>query len=744
MRNKILFFSILLIQNVFGQNPIIPAPTQFDYTSGVLKIQNLVIDTNTLSPELAHYFKKTIEDLYHLPVVYSETNTTINFKQIQNKNEGYYELEVDSIIRISYTSKASCFSGLVSLIQLLNTINSNNELRKCKISDAPKFDWRGLHLDVSRHFFSVDEVKRFIDLMALYKFNKFHWHLTDDQGWRIEIKKYPLLTEVGGTRDSTIVGHYSKNPREYDVNEYSGFYTQEDIKEVIKYAMDRQIDVVPEIEMPGHSRAALSAYPNLSCTKEVMPVPGVWGVFNEVYCSKPETLQFLKDILNEVVALFPYEYIHIGGDEAPKYNWKKCSNCQQLIQDKGLIDEHGLQSYFITQIDEFVSSKGKRIIGWDEILEGGLSPNAAVMSWRGEQGGIEAAQLKHPVVMTPTTYCYFDYYQSSHPSEPLAIGGFLPLNKVYQFNPIPKELSQEFHQYILGGQANLWTEYIIDFDQLMYMTYPRALALSQSVWSMNKPEYEVFETNYLDFHEAFLTKLNVNYSKAIHQPTEKIERTPDGLKIQYQSVIPNNEIQLKSCDPIHEMKVKVNPFLIDRPEFSKDVWECIELSIKDNSYKNTYNYKLHPGIGLPITISPAPHKKFNNNGSLNLVDGVKGVRPWKGSQWLGFTEKEVTLEIDLLSIEKIDGVSIGFLKDEGSWIYLPEAVSIYTSKKGVKWKLLQMDCKVDFEDFTFHKRINKRYMKLVITAMDRIPEGKDGQGNIPWTFIDEVELIITE
>jgi hexosaminidase len=306
-----------------------------------------------------------------------------------------------------------------------------------------------LHLDVSRHFFSVDEVKRFIDLMALYKFNTFHWHLTDDQGWRIEIKKYPKLTEIGAFRDSTVIGHYSDRPRKYDVTQYGGYYTQDEVREVVAYAKDRFITVVPEIELPGHSRAALAAYPELSCTGMEQGVEGLWGIFDDIYCSKQETIDFMKDVLDEVVDLFPSEYIHIGGDEAPKTRWKSCPNCQKVIAENGLKDEHELQSYFIGQMDEFLTSKGKKLIGWDEILEGGLSPNAAVMSWRGLKGGIEAARQKHEVVMTPTTYCYFDYYQSGHPSEPVAIGGFLPLEKVYQFEPVPKELSEEEARFII-------------------------------------------------------------------------------------------------------------------------------------------------------------------------------------------------------------------------------------------------------------------------------------------------------
>ncbi|NBR16306.1 MAG: beta-N-acetylhexosaminidase, partial [Crocinitomicaceae bacterium] len=325
--------------------------------------------------------------------------------------------------------------------------------------------------------------KKFIDLMSIYKFNTFHWHLTDDQGWRIEIKKYPKLTEIGAWRDSTVENHYSTFPRTYEKKKYGGFYTQEQIKEIVNYASSKYITVVPEIEMPGHARAALAAYPEFSCTEKQQGVEGLWGVFDDIFCAKTESINFLQDILSEVIELFPGEYIHIGGDEAPKTRWQKCSKCQEIIKENSLKNEHELQSYFIGQMDVFLSSKGKKIIGWDEILEGGLSPNAAVMSWRGYEGGIEAAKQGHYVIMTPGSHCYFDHYQGRGKDEPLAIGGFTPLEKVYEFNPIPSILNTSEASFILGAQANLWTEYIADFDKLMYMAYPRAIALSQVLWN---------------------------------------------------------------------------------------------------------------------------------------------------------------------------------------------------------------------------------------------------------------------
>ncbi|HNM28087.1 MAG TPA: family 20 glycosylhydrolase, partial [Saprospiraceae bacterium] len=332
----------------------------------------------------------------------------------------------------------------------------------CTIADAPRFAYRGLHLDVGRHFFPVEYIKRYIDLMAFHKVNVFHWHLTDDQGWRIEIKKYPKLNTVAVCRDSTLIGHNADQPRRFDGKPYCGFYTQEEIKEVVAYARERFITIVPEIEMPGHALAALSAYPELGCTGGPYKAAGSWGVFEDVFCAgNDETFRFVEEVLAEVCALFPGPYVHVGGDECPKTRWKNCPKCQARMKAEGLKDEHELQSYFIRRAENILAAHGKKLIGWDEILEGGLAPSATVMSWRGTEGGIAAAREHHDVIMTPTSNCYLDYYQSKNvDNEPLAIGGYLPIEQVYAYEPVPDELTPEETRYILGVQANVWTEYI--------------------------------------------------------------------------------------------------------------------------------------------------------------------------------------------------------------------------------------------------------------------------------------------
>jgi hexosaminidase len=382
------------------------------------------------------------------------------------------------------------------------------------IADAPRFAYRGVMFDVGRYFYPLSFLKEYIDVLALYKINTFHLHLTEDQGWRVEIKKYPKLQEISAWRKESIVGHYSDKPRKYDGKRHGGFYTQEELKDLVKYAQDRFITIIPEIEMPGHSQAVLAAYPQFGCKDTTYEVSTTWGVHKDVFCPNEATFTFLEDVLTEVMEIFPSKLIHIGGDEVPKDRWKESAYAQELIRKHDLKDEHGLQSYFIQRMEKFLNSKGRAIIGWDEILEGGLAPNATVMSWRGEKGGIAAARQKHPVIMTPNTYLYLDYYQTKEgrKKEPVAIGGFLPLEKVYSFNPVPAALTAEEAQYILGPQANIWTEYISTPEQAFHMTYPRACALAEVAWTPQaQKDYSDFSRR-LKQHVRHLEKRQVKYA----------------------------------------------------------------------------------------------------------------------------------------------------------------------------------------------------------------------------------------
>ncbi|MGN6181446.1 MAG: family 20 glycosylhydrolase [Mucilaginibacter sp.] len=421
---------------------------------------------------------------------------------------------------------AGLFYGIQTLVQLIDDQGSATITLPCvQITDYPRFGYRGLMLDVCRHFFPVEFVKKYIDLMAAYKLNNFHWHLTDDQGWRIEIKKYPRLTEIGSQRAQTLIGNYhDRFPQQFDNTPYGGYYTQDQIREVVKYAADRYINVIPEIEMPGHSSAALAAYPELSCDPNYpYKVSETWGVFHDTYCPSDKTFAFLEDVLTEVMDLFPSKYIHIGGDEAPKDAWKKSAFCQHLCKKLGLRDdrtsskEDKLQSYFIQRIEQFVNSKGRSIIGWDEILEGGLSPNATVMSWRGESGGIAAAQQNHNVIMTPgSAGLYLDHGQGKLSDEPLTIGGNEPLSKIYSYNPTPLSLTPDQQKHIIGVQANLWTEYIATEAKVEYQLLPRMFALSEIAWTpLANKNFADFAHNRLPQHLAWLDKNGFDY----HVPT---------------------------------------------------------------------------------------------------------------------------------------------------------------------------------------------------------------------------------
>jgi hexosaminidase len=417
-------------------------------------------------------------------------------------------------VTLTAPTAAGRFYGLQTLQQLVDAARaaqpSAAAVNAMTIADAPRFPYRGMHLDVARHFESVAFVKRYIDLMSRYKLNTFHWHLTDDQGWRIEIKKYPRLTTVGACRAETMV-EKNFNPYKGDRLRHCGHYSQADIKEVVAYAAARHVTVIPEIEMPGHAVAAITAYPELACTAGPFAVMTIWGVSDDILCPSEKTFAFLEDVLTEVLALFPSQMIHIGGDEAPKVRWKASPLAQEIIKREGLKDEHELQSWFIKRIDTWLTARGRRLIGWDEILEGGLAPGATVMSWRGISGGIDAARLGRDVIMTPGSHLYLDHYQGDARFEPLAIGGLTTLDRVYSFEPIPDVLTADEAKHILGAQGNVWTEYLRTPTAVEYMAYPRALALAEVVWSpREKREWRSFEQR-LPYALRTLDRLKVNY-----------------------------------------------------------------------------------------------------------------------------------------------------------------------------------------------------------------------------------------
>jgi hexosaminidase len=501
--------------------PLVPYPVKAEkLTKGYLINTSTVIVSSKEAWEYAVLLQENILRHFGLDLAIKDENARVktHFIRVWFNSDtvpSSYKLESNpQYIEINAGDRAGLFYGIMTLIQLFPADPAGRTIPGVFIHDFPRFSWRGMHLDCSRHFFTTEEIKKYLDYMALYKMNVFHWHLTDDQGWRPEIKKYPLLTQISSQRKETLIGRPSSHNC-FDGKPYGGFYTQEEMKDIVAYAAKRHITVVPEIEMPGHSLAVLAAYPGLSCTGGPFETGTYWGVFDDVFCAgNEETFRFLEDILTEICDIFPGQYIHIGGDECPKHRWKECSRCQQRMKEENLKDEHELQSYFIQRIEKFLNTKGKQIIGWDEILEGGLAPNAAVMSWRGTQGGIEAARMKHYVVMTPGNPCYFDHYQhSDKEKEPLAIGGYNPLDAVYSYEPVPQELNAEESAFILGAQGNMWTEYMPVFSHVEYMALPRMAALSEVLWSPAAGK------NYGNFLERLriqilqLEKKGVNYRK---------------------------------------------------------------------------------------------------------------------------------------------------------------------------------------------------------------------------------------
>lgn len=525
-----LFIAALLFISISGvsQVSIIPEPVSIEPGTGSFRLSSkscIVIKDEGLRIS-ANFLNSYLKELYgfELPVRSTDdrNSITLTVKRFIKapENGSHYTLTVKSDrIVIDGDAYEGVFYGVQSLVQLMPPVKIRKfVIPAVVIDDAPRFNYRGLMLDCGRHMFPVAVVKKFIDFLALHKMNYFHWHLTEDQGWRIEIKKYPELMSKGAYRNGTVIGRYPGTGNTHE--RYGGYYSQEEVKEIVRYAADRYVTVIPEIEMPGHAQAALASYPELGCTGGPYEVRQTWAVSDQVFCAgNDKTFEFLQNVIDEVVALFPSPYLHVGGDECPKDSWKKCPKCQKRMQDLGIKDEHALQSYFVQRMEKYINSKGKTIIGWDEILEGGLAPNAIVMSWRGEEGGIEAAGLKHQVIMTPSPYVYLDYSQHKQ-EDSLTIGGYISLARVYNYEPVPKQLTSEQAKYILGGQANLWTEYIDNASKLEYMLFPRATALSEVLWSpKSKKDWAAFEKKLpLQFKRYDFWK--INYSKTYETVTE--------------------------------------------------------------------------------------------------------------------------------------------------------------------------------------------------------------------------------
>lgn len=627
------------------------------------------------------------------------------------------------------------------------------EIQCVTINDAPRFGYRGLHLDEGRYFFGVETVKKYLDIMEVHKLNKFHWHLTEDQGWRIEIKKYPRLTEVGSIRKGTCV---KKNFQSHDGVPYGEglWYTQDQIREIVAYAAAKGIDVIPEIDLPGHMLAALAAYPELGCTGGPYEVWTRWGVSEDVLCAGNEAIYtFLEDVLTEVCDLFPYEYIHIGGDECPKTRWETCPKCQAKIKELGLKDqdgqkaEHYLQSYVISRIEKFLNSKGRSVIGWDEILEGGIAPNATIMSWRGETGGLEAARQGHDAIMTPNTYFYLDYYQSKDiANEPFGIGGYLPLERCYSYEPYPAEMTDEEKSHIIGVQANVWTEYISTEDHVFYMLLPRLAALAEVQWcNADRKDWDRFYNAADDFCDIYST-MGYNYAKHVLQVKSDLkvdaEKKEAVVTLSAQGDAPIY-YTLDGKTPTSRSKLYTGPITVTE---SCQV-EAVAMNKGVEKDVLTIDIPLHKALGKSVTWSRRPHPRYVSGLPESLVDGIRGPQIFKSEEWGAWNGGPVSLTIDMEQTEPYSSVTVGMISDKPSYVFFPEKIVVEVSEDGENFREVAVaDNGVENEtdpdmlkDFTLtFPETSARYIKVTIEPVKNIPDWHYAAGRRTYVFVDEL------
>ena len=795
MKKFTLFLFVVISAQVSGQTVnITPLPVKVTQQTGtfVLTKNTVLVLNDDAEKASADFLNIYLNKIYGFSLQVSKSATT-NYIRFTTRrfvqapeNPGRYIMQVKAGgVDIEGDTYQGTFYGLQSLIQLLPTAKSQSLTIPCvSIEDYPRFQYRGLHFDVCRHFFPVEFIKKYIDYIALHKLNYFHWHLTDDQGWRIEIKKYPKLTSVGGLRNGTIIGRYPGKGN--DNIPYGGFYTQEEIKDVVAYAEKRFVTIVPEIEMPGHASAAIASYPWLSCfpdQKTKIPdnmisnasrratgklVQETWGVFDDVFCAgNDSTFSFLQDVIDEVITLFPAKYLHIGGDESPKTHWKICPRCQHRIKDLKLKDEHELQSYFIQRMEKYINGKGKTIIGWDEILEGGLAPNAIVMSWRGEQGGIEAAKQDHEVIMTPGSHVYFDHTQRKN-EDSVTIGGFTPIEKVYGYEPLPKELSADKHKFILGAQANLWTEYIKNTRKVEYMIFPRLSALSEILWTpKEKRDFKHFERR-LPANFKRYELWGANYSNAYYDITASIKPSPtyDGLiwSLQSKGLDKNAQIRISTDNMAGQNTASKTSgvsgdyriFTYTKPlAINKSAQYNASLLLKTPTGAQAeccglrQKFFLNKATGKKITISAEPSTTYPGNvGAFGLINGALSEKGFNSPEWLGWMGTDMEAVIDLVKSVAVSSVQVHVLDQSQSQIWLPASVEVSISRDGKNYAAAGSSMKFEKDNSGFASGFYKvefptttaRYIKVVAKNNGVIAEGNRFAGSKAWLFVDEIQV----
>jgi hexosaminidase len=745
--NKIIKDVVIISEPTVANYTIVPKPEHLSVDSGffLLNSSTVILVDDRFSP--AQELKEQVKDLQNFGInklgiefkttSFAGSNPTILLSIIPDGflEDESYGIGIDSnILTIKSKHPSGISRGLATLKQLalLNEHNGNYFIPNVNITDTPEFEHRGLLLDCSRHFFSKEVILKYIDLLALYKMNVLHWHLTEDQGWRLAIDKYPNLTKIGAYRT------------ELDGSRYGGYYSKEDIKQIVSYASKKHIEIIPEIELPGHSQAAIAAYPHLSCTGEHVDVANDWGVFKDIYCAGNDSVfVFLEDVLTEVIELFPSKYIHIGGDEAPKVRWEECDKCQKRMAANNLADEHELQSYFIKRIQKFLNSKGKQIIGWDEILEGGLADGAIVQSWRGMEGGKEAVKHGNKAIMSPTSHAYFDYDLKA-----------IDLEKVYSFNPVPEGLSHEEEQLIIGGECNMWTEHVPDENNLDSKVFPRILAMAEVLWSGSVSNFE--QKNYTEFNKrlqnqyTILDKYNVNYGEESLPMAYFLKPSEEGSYMTlypYDSTITlQYRMKCDLCDTL--FKIYESTFRINHTSL-----------LQVQPYKNN---KIYGGIiKIPFDVHAAVNKNveyetpfsewYTAGGNKGLVDSKLGTLDFRDGSWQGFWGKDMECIIDFDNkIKGISSISANFYQYSNSWIFIPQEMRAEISDDGKNWTgwgkvISEVDLKLRgkfIHKLTIDNGEKKsfRYLKIKVKNVGKVPSWHEAAGSDAWIFMDEISV----
>ena len=673
-------------------------------------------------------FKKQLKNYFPKKTIFSKSTSSKNFEikidETIDEDASFYELSIGQEFIVVKGGKKGVFYGLQTLFQLIvlnyDSISNSIRLPCLEIKDQNSFEHRGFLMDCCRHFFSVKTIKKYIDLLALYKMNVLHWHLTEDQGWRIEIDKYPKLNTVGSWREDS-------------TGKYGGFYTKKEIREIVKYAKERYIEVIPEIELPGHSQAAIASYPFLSCESKQIQVANSWGVFKDIYCAGNDSVFiFLEDIFQEITELFPSNRIHIGGDEAPKFRWENCEKCQKRMAQENLKDEHELQSYFIERIAKDLEKKNKSIIGWDEIIESKINSDVTIQSWRGFSGGIQAVKEGKKTIMSPTSHCYFDYDINS-----------IDLEKVYTFNPIPSEIDSLESELIIGGECNLWSERIPSEKELDRKTFPRLLAMSEVLWTYRKDKFENFQ-NRVEDHYPILSRLDVDYG---------IESSP----VRLSSKINNRKIKA-----VVNSKIKNLEFTYQwNNEEAKPIKKNGEIEIAKSgeltlqAYKNGKKYgdqkvekfAVHLGLNSNIDYQYMYSLSYQAEGLSSLINGRLGSLDFKDGQWQGFSGKNLDVILSLDSLTSINKVSMNFYQYINSWIVVPSYISIMSSKDSLNWEIIKSVDSIGeirkrgkfISSISFDSlETDAKYLKIFAKNYGKLPSWHEAAGAESWLFIDEI------